>query len=219
MTKDDDRKLQQRVLDELEWEASVDAAHIGVAAMDGVVTLTGHVPTYAEKLAAEQAVRRVLGVKAIAQEIEVRLPSQPKTADDEVAHRAVQILDWDTSVPQGAVSAKVEKGWVTLTGEVDWQFQRAAAERAVQKLSGVTGVSNQLRVKARPRPADVRRRIEEAFRRDAVLEAGGVAVGVAEDGRVELGGKVRSWREREAAERAAWSAPGVTAVEDRIAVG
>lgn len=216
---DEDRQLRQRVLAEVEWEPSVDAAHIGVAAKGGVVTLTGHAATYAEKLAAEQAARRVRGVKAIAQEIEVRLPSERKTADDEIAERALRILAWDTAVPKDAVSVKVEKGWVTLSGDVDWQFQRVAAEHDVHKLTGVLGIANSIRVKPKAQPADIRHRIEEAFRRDAVLDAGRVTVNVAAGGRVELGGRVHSWREREAAEHAAWAAPGVTAVEDRIAVG
>lgn len=219
MNDDHDKQLQQRVLDELAWEPSVDAAHIGVAAKGGVVTLSGHAATYAEKLAAEQAARRVRGVKAIAQEMEVRLPSSKKTSDDEIAERALRILSWGAAVPKDAVSIKVEKGWVTLSGDVDWQFQRAAAEHDVAKLTGVLGVVNAIRVKSKAQPADIRHRIEEAFRRDAALDAARVTVNVAGGGRVELGGRVHSWREREAAEHAAWAAPGVTAVEDRIAVG
>ena len=217
MNTSDDRQLRQRVMAALEWEPMVDAANIGVAAKDGIVTLTGHVASYAQKLAAEEAVRRVRGAKAIAEEIEVRLPSDKKTADDEIAERALRILSWDTTVPTDEVSIKVERGWVTLSGEVDWQYQRAAAERAVHKLGGVVGVSNLMRVRAKPQPDDVRHRIEDAFRRDAGLEAGRVTISVA-NGRVTLGGQVHSWQEREAAERAAWSAPGVYDVEDRIEV-
>ncbi|MDJ0389512.1 BON domain-containing protein [Roseomonas sp. E05] len=213
-----DRDLQQRVLDELAWEPSVEAAHIGVAVRDGVVTLSGHVSSYSEKLAAEQAVGRVRGVRAVAQEIQVRLPYERKTGDDEIAGRAVQILGWDAVVPRDAVRVKVEDGLVTLTGEVEWQFQRTAAERAVQKLGGVVGVVNLIRVQAKAQPADIRQRIEEALRRDAELEAGRLTVSVA-DGRVVLGGHVRSPRERQAAERAAWAAPGVREVEDRISIG
>ncbi|HWL83022.1 MAG TPA: BON domain-containing protein [Roseomonas sp.] len=213
-----DRDLQQRVLDELTWEPSVEAAHIGVAAQDGVVTLSGHVASYAEKLAAEQAAGRVRGVRAIAQEIEVRLPYEKKTDDDEIAGRAVQILRWDAVVPPEAVRVKVEDGLVTLTGEVEWQFQRAAAERAVQKLGGVTGVINLIVVQVKAQQGDVRQRIEEALRRDAELEVGRLTISVT-DGRVVLGGHVRTPRERQAAERAAWSAPGVREVEDRISIG
>jgi osmotically-inducible protein OsmY len=221
---DEDRQLRQRVLAELDWDPRVDAGGIGVAAKDGVVTLTGHVASYAEKLAAERATRRLRGVRAIAQEIEVRLAAAAKTADHEIASRALRILAWDSQVPAMAVSVTVEKGWVTLAGLVDWEFQRVAAERAVQKLGGVTGVTNLVQVHARPqmagaRAADLRRRIEEAFRRDAMLDAGRVTVTIADVGRVALGGRVQSWREREAAARAAWSAPGVVAVEDRISVG
>lgn len=146
---EDDRQLRRRVSAEPEWEPSVDAAHIGVAAKGGVVTLTGHAASYAEKVAVEQAARRVRGVKAIAQEMEVRFPSEKRTSDDEIAERALRILDWDAAVPKGAVSTKVERGWVTLSGEVDWHYQRAAAEHDVQKLGGVLGVLNPVRVKAK----------------------------------------------------------------------
>jgi osmotically-inducible protein OsmY len=214
---DSDRQLQQRVQEGLEWDPSVDAAHIGVAANNGVVTLSGHVTSYAEKLATEQAVRRIRGVKAIAQEIEVRLPFEPKTSDEEIAQRAVRILAWDVSIPKDAVTVKVEKGRVALAGEVKWQHQRTAAEHAVQKLTGVREVINQVRVRARPQATDIRHRIEEALRRDANLEAARITVTVV-DGQVELGGSVQHWHERDAAERAAWSAPGVSSVRDHIAI-
>ena len=135
-----DKSLQQAVLDELDWEPSVDAAHIGVTANNGVVTLTGHVSSYTQKWAAERAVGRVTGVKAVAEELEVRFPFEGKNSDDDIAKRAVQSLDWDVSVPNDKVKVKVEKGWVTLSGEVDWYFQRSAAEADVRKLQGVKGV-------------------------------------------------------------------------------
>jgi osmotically-inducible protein OsmY len=216
---DNDRELQKHVQDELDWEPSVDAAHIGVAAKAGVITLTGHVSSYAEKLAAELAVRRVRGVRAIAQDIEVRLPNERKTADDEIAARALQILAWDASGPIEDVAIKVEKGWVTLSGKVNWHYQRAAAERAVQRLTGIRGITNCLQVKVRVQPADVRHRIEAALRRGAELDAARVTISVADGGKVVLGGQVKSWHERQAAELAAWAAPGVVQVEDRIAVG
>lgn len=215
--KDEDRRLQRLVLDELQFEPSVDATHIGVTADGGVVTLSGHVASYAQKLAAERAVQRVRGVKAIAQDLEVHLSSSAKTADDEIAGRAVRLLDWDVAVPEGAVTVKVENGLVTLAGEVDWQYQRAAAEHAVHKLSGVIGVLNRIVLRPSAEPGDIRRRIEEALQRDARIEAGRITI-TASGGRVQLRGQVHSPQEREAVERAAWSAPGVTEVEDRLLV-
>lgn len=143
-----DLELQKDVVDELEFEPSVNAAHIGVAANHGIVTLTGSVTSYAEKLAAERAARRVKGVKAIAQEIEVRLPSDTKRGDNEIAERAVNILNWQVGLPAGRIAIKVERGVVTLTGEVEWQFQKVDAEQAVHKLSGVADILNQIRVAA-----------------------------------------------------------------------
>jgi len=185
----------------------VDATHVDVVAKDGVVTLSGHVASHANKLAAERTVRRVRGVKAIAQEIEVHLPSEHQTGDDEIASRALKILAWNASVPRDAVTVRVEKGWMTLSGTVDWQFQRDAAERAVRKLNGIKGVSNVLSVRPRVQPSDIRHRTEQALRRDAELDAARVTISV--DGSpVVLGGRVQNWHEREAAERAAWAAPG-----------
>lgn len=215
--KDEDKRLQRLVLDELQFDPSLDATHIGVTADDGVVTLSGHVASYAEKLAAERAVRCLRGVKAIAQDIEVHLPATAKTGDDEIAGRAVRLLAWDAAVPKDAIRIKVEKGWITLSGEVEWQFQRAAAEHAVQKLTGVVGVLNDVTLRAAVQPADIRRRIEDALQRDARIEAGGITISTS-GGRVELRGRVNSWHERDAAERAAWSAPGVTEVRDRLLV-
>jgi osmotically-inducible protein OsmY len=208
-------KLQQRVIDELEFDPAVNAAHIGVSVRGSVVTLTGHVETFSEKFAAERAVRRVKGVTAVAQEIEVHLPADRKTADDEIAQRAVKILEWDVSIPVNMVKVKVEHGIVTLTGDVDWAFQRAEAEYDVRKLGGVKSVVNAIAVRPKLRAADVREKLISAFERNADVEAGRITVDVV-DGKVVLGGKVNSWSEREAAERAAWSIPGVAAVEDRI---
>jgi osmotically-inducible protein OsmY len=213
----DDKKLQRYVLDELEWEPSVNSAHIGVATKRGVVTLTGHVGSYVEKRAAERAASRVKGVKAIAQEIEVRLASEPKQADDEIAARAVRMLEWDVSVPNDRIWVTVENGRVTLTGEVDWHYQKNAAELDVQKLGGVLGVTNRITIKPQVHPTAVRDKIEQAFRRTAELDAAGITI-TADGGKVTLGGKVHTWYERQMAERAVWSAPGVTQVEDHIAV-
>lgn len=211
----DDLHLQQRVIDALEFEPSVDAAHIGVSARDGVVALSGHVGSFAEKFAAERTVRQVKGVKAVAQELEVRLPADKKLADDEIAARVVKLLQWDAAIPSDRISVKVEHGIVTLSGAVDWHYQRAEAEYDVRKLSGVRAVVNDITVTPKPRAADVRAEIRAAIERNAELDADNITVAVS-GGRVTLGGKVSAWTEREAAERAAWSAPGVTEVEDRI---
>lgn len=213
----DDSILRQMIIDELEYEPSVDAAHIGVAVEKGVVTLTGHVESYAAKAAAEEAVRRVRGVQAIAQEIEVRYLGAKKTADDEIARRAIDILAWDVSVPNDRIQVKVQQGWVTLSGEVDWYYQKQAAEHAVRKLSGVVGVDNTIRLKPVAQMADVKRRIEDALKRNAVLEANNIRVSVAE-GKVTLEGKIKAWYERQVAAQAAWAAPGVRTVEDHLQV-
>lgn len=212
-----DHQLRQDVLDELDFEPSVNGTHIGVGAHDGVITLTGFVSSYAEKLAAERAARRVRGVKAIAQEIEIRLPSDKKAADDEIAKRALDILRWRVGVPADRISVKVEKGVVTLDGKVDWHFQRFQAEKAVDNLTGVVGINNLIRVDVRPRVTEIKESIENALRRSAELDASHVTVR-AEGGRVILGGKVHAWYERDLAEQAAWSAPGVTDVQDRIEI-
>ena len=212
-----DLQLRQDVLDELEFEPSVNAAHIGVAANRGVVTLTGFVANYAEKAAAERAVRRVKGVKAIAEEIEVRLPSDTKRSDDEIAARAVEILKWQVGFPADRLAVKVEKGIVTLTGDVDWQYQKADAEHVVHKLSGVIDVVNQIRVTAPVRASDIREKIQKALQRSAEVEASRITV-QTEGGRVVLSGKLRAWYERDIAERAAWSAAGVTEVQDHLTI-
>ena len=211
-------KLQQRVIDELEFDPAVNAAHIGVAVRGSVVTLTGHVESYAEKWAAENAVRRVKGVGAVAQEIEVRLADDKKTSDDEIAARAVRILEWDVAVPRHAIAVKVEHGVVSLSGTVEWGFQRSEAEFDVRKLSGVKGVVNGIAVRSRVQASDIRSSLAAAFERQADVEAKRITVDVA-GGKVTLGGKVDSWTERAAAERAAWSVAGVTAVDDRIEIG
>lgn len=213
-----DKSLQQDVIDELDFEPSVNAAHIGVAVNKGVVTLNGHVGSYAEKLAAEKAVKRVKGVRAIAQEMDVRFPSDKKTADDDIAARAANILAWSAVVPPGSVKVKVQDGWVGLSGEVEWQYQRSAAEAEIRRLSGVAGVVNSIAIKPRVVASDVKRKIEGALRRHAELEAQGIRVLVEEGGHVALEGHVHDWRQREAARRAAWSAPGVTRVDDHLLV-
>ena len=217
MTMVDDDTLQRLVLDELRWQSSVNAAKIGVIAEQGVVTLTGHVDSYAEKVAAERAASGVNGVKAIAQEIEVILPSEHRRTDEDIAMAALKVLEWDASVPHEHLHVQVEKGWITLRGDVDRQHQRAAADHDVHKLVGVIGVTNAIKVRQSATPQDIGDRIEAALRRDASLEASGIRL-VVEGGKIILTGKVHSWYERERAERAAWSAPGVSEVENRIAV-
>ncbi|MGL4636138.1 MAG: BON domain-containing protein [Beijerinckiaceae bacterium] len=213
-----DRSLHQAVLDELEWDPSVNAAHIGVVAEDGVITLTGHVSSYAEKIAAERAVKRVSGVHGVAQEIEVRYPSDKKTADDQIAKRALDVISWNTTLPKDRIQVRVQNGWVTLSGQVDWWYQRTDAENAVKRLSGVTGITNSITMKPRVQAADVKSRIEKALKRSAEIESSSIRVSV-DDGKVTLDGKVKAWFERELAERTAWAAPGVTAVVDRISIG
>lgn len=213
-----DKTLQQIVIDELDWEPSVNSAHIGVTANNGVVTLSGHVPTYAEKWAAERAAERVAGVKAVAVELEVRYSDAFKTGDDDIAKRALQSFEWDVRVPTSKVKVQLEKGWVTLTGEVDWYYQRDAAESDVRKLAGVLGVTNEIKVKSRASAYDVRQKIKAALDRSAQIEADGISI-VTEGGKVTLSGKVHTWFERNLAERTAWSAAGVTQVDDRLTVG
>lgn len=211
-----DIALRQDIIDELEFEPRVNAAHIGVVVDKGVVTLSGYVSSYAEKLAAEKAVKRVRGVHAIAEEIEVRFPSDKKTADDEIASRAVSILRWSSVVPPNSVMIKVQDGRVNLSGQVDWQFQRSAAEAEIRRLSGVVGVMNSITIKPHVKPVDIKRKIEAALRRHAEIEAEGIRVTVEDGGRVGLEGLVHDWREREAIKDAAWSAPGVVRVDDRL---
>ena len=212
-------KLRQDILDELEFEPIVSAAHIGVAVEAGVATLSGHVGSYAEKLAAVAATRRVRGVQAIADEIQVRHASDRKTGDDEIAKRAVHILGWDSMVPSGSIQVMVRDGWVTLTGNVDWFYQKKVAEEDVRKLSGVHGVLNNIEIKPHAKADDIKRKIEDALKRHAEVEAKAIRVTVRDNDRVLLEGKVDNLDERYAIENAAWSAAGVRSVEDRITVG
>jgi osmotically-inducible protein OsmY len=217
----DDLTLQTMVMDELAWEPSIDAAHIGVAVKNGVVTLSGFVNSYVAQAAVEHAASRVHGVKAIAQEVEVRLPDDQKHADDEIADRAVKLLAWDIEVPEKRIHVKVSHGVVTLTGEVDHYFQRTAAENDVKRLGGVRGVINLMTVHRVGGPSlqsdIIRHKIEDALRRSADLEASHIGVSV-DGGKITLNGHVRSWFERGVVRNAAWSAPGVTEVRDQLAI-
>jgi osmotically-inducible protein OsmY len=211
----DDTRLQQWVTDELAFEPRVDAGHIGVSVRNGVVTLSGRVNSYAEKFAAEEATRRVKGVTAVAQELEVHLPSDKKTDDAEIAERLVRMLNWDVLIPDGRITVKVEHGYVTLGGEVEWHYQRAEAEADARKLGGVKAVINDIHVRPVIHPENVKARIHAALERNAATEANRVSVNVTGT-RVTLTGKVNAWTERETIERAAWSVPGVTEVDDEI---
>ena len=213
----DDQRLKQAVLDELNWEPSVNAAHIGVAVKNGIVTLMGHVENFAEKSAAERAARRVNDVRAVAEEIEVRLPFSVKRGDEEIASAAANRLQWDSAVPKGTVKAKVEKGWLTLTGEVDWRYQQDAAENDVRRLWGVVGVSNDISIKPRPSASNIRDNIMVALDR-SWIDRGTIDV-TAEGGSVTLTGTVDTWLEREEAGSTAWAAPGTTSVRNDITVG
>ncbi|MGV2130770.1 BON domain-containing protein [Agrobacterium vitis] len=213
----DDSTLRQNIIDELDFEPSIDAANIGVAVDAGVATLTGHVPTYVQKASVEAVVRRVKGVKGIAEEIEVRPFGANPTADDEIAKRALNTINWNTVVPRDAITVQVQKGWVTLKGRVEWQYQKEAAAKAVYALTGVLGVNNQIEVAPKVSASDVKKRIEEALKRNAEVGAQKIKVNVAGD-RVTLEGHVDAWSERQAAERAAWAAPGVRTVVDHLSV-
>jgi osmotically-inducible protein OsmY len=212
-----DQSLKQSVLDELAWDPSVTESHIGVTVRGGVVTLNGHVGSYAEKCAAEHVVGRVSGVKAIAEELEVHYLYDVGHGDEDIAKQALNVLAWDLSVPKDKVKVKLEKGWITLSGDVNWYYQKYAAEIDVRKLLGVTGLCNQITIKPSVQASDVREKITAAFERNAEFEAGNIVVSI-DGGEVTLSGKVDSYYERTLAENTAWSAPGVTQVNDLITI-
>jgi osmotically-inducible protein OsmY len=212
-----DRELKQHVENALDWEPSVDAADIGVSVEAGVVTLRGNVGSYAARGAAERVALRVYGVKAVANDVTVRLVTGFERNDTDIAQAAVTALKWNTFIPQNRVTIIVSNGWLTLNGTLDWQYQKEAATRAVRDLTGVKGVTNGITVKPHVQAGEVQAKIEAAFKRSAEIDARRVSV-AATDGTVTLSGHVRSWMERQEAERAAWAAPGVSQVDDRITV-
>lgn len=213
-----DAQIQSDVLAELQWEPRVQPNEIGVVVKNGVVTLTGWVDSYTKRWAAEDAAHRVRGVKAVANDIEVRLSSDEKRTDADLAKAVVRALESDAFVSVDDLDVTVEKGWVTLKGQVEWQYQRQDAERAVRRLTGVTGVTNLITVKPRVAASELKDKIEKALVRSVETDAKRITVEVDGDS-VILKGTVKSWAEREEAERAAWAAPGVASVDNRITIG
>ncbi len=209
-----DRQLQNAVVEQLEWDPEISSPDISASAKAGAVTLTGFVHSYAEKIAAEKAAKSVYGLKAIANEIEVK----PMTrTDPEIARDVVEALRIDATVPDNSIKARISDSFVTLEGTVDWNFQRDAAEHCVRKVNGVRGISNQIQLKPRVSTIEVKTKIEDALRRNAVVDSGKITVSASE-GTITLAGNVRSWFERQVAESAAWAAPGVSCVVDHIAI-
>jgi len=217
MTKIDNTELRRRVLEELDWEPSVDASAIGVAAKDGIVTLTGTVVSYAQKRNAERAAKRVSGVKAVAEDLTIKLPGAAERGDTDIAQSVLSGLRFNVSIPHECIQVTVEDGWVTLDGEVEWQFQKSTAENVIKYTMGVKGITNRISVKPRISAADVKTKIEGAFARRAQLDANQIKV-ESTDNKVVLRGNVRSWQAKDQAEQAAWSAPGVSSVENNVVV-
>lgn len=212
-----DSDVKKDVLTELAWDPLVPEARVGVTVSEGVATLTGHLDTYAEKVAARRAVERVSGVKAIAMELDVIPLGLHQRSDTEIATAIEHALSWNTSIPQDRVKVTVEKGWVTLSGELDWNFQRRAVERMIRPLKGVVGITDNIRLKTLAVPVNISSRIQDALTRQAVREARRIEISM--DGSVvTLRGHVHSWAERNAAEGATWSAPGVSRVNNELTI-
>jgi osmotically-inducible protein OsmY len=210
-------EIERDVREELKWDPDLDASDIAVSVKDGVVTLAGFVKSYTDRLEAEQAAKRVAGVRAVANDIEVRLPAIDQRPDPDIARDAVAALKAELPISHDRIKVIVKDGWVTLEGAVEWQYQKTTAENAVRKVKGVKGVTNVVTVKPKVQPSELQHKIMEAFKRNAEVDANRITV-EANGSEVILKGTVRSWIEREEAERVAWSAPGVTKVEDRIVV-
>lgn len=212
-----DTQLRTDVLAELDWDPAIKAGTIGVTAKEGVVTLTGHLGSHAEKLAAERAAQRVRGVKALAVEITVKLPAGDERTDADIARAVEHALEWNVLVPNGKIKPMVEAGWVTLNGEVEWEYQGSAAENAVRRLMGVTGVSNLVKISPRVHAAEVEKKLREALARQAQRESDRIQISV-DGSKVALRGSVHSFAESYAVQNAAWSVPGVTSVENDLVV-
>jgi osmotically-inducible protein OsmY len=212
-----DEDIRAEVIQELEWDPRVQANEIGVAVKDGIVTLTGWVDSYLKKVAAEEAALRVPSVKAVANDIEVRLPAFPERTDADIAATVLNALRWDAAIPADKVNVTVSQGWVTLKGEVDYYFQKIDAEHATRRIAGVKGVTNLITVKPHPLPSDLKQSIEKALVRNAETDAKRITLEV-QGSKVILRGTVRSYAEKQAAEETAWSAPGVTEVDNQIVV-
>jgi osmotically-inducible protein OsmY len=212
-----DSNLQQAVTAELSWEPSIIASHIGVTAEGGVVTLSGHVTSFVQKHAAEEAARRVKGVHAVAEEIEVRLAFESERGDDDIAAAAVNRLEWDMSVPRDAIKVQVEKGWVTLTGSVEWHYQKVAAVGAIRSLMGVVGVSDQVTLRPHVSAGNISDNIMHALHRSWFFDVNTIKV-TANGGDIRLTGFVHSWHDRRVAAETAWAAPGATSVVNDLTV-
>lgn len=212
-----DSEIERDVKDELQWDPDLDATNIAVSVKDGVVTLAGYVKSYTDKYEAEAAAKRVASVRAVANDLEVRLPSVDERPDPDIARDAVAAIKSQLPISSEHIKVVIKNGWVSLEGQVEWQYQRQTAEKAVRRIKGVKGVSNLIQLRPRAQPEDIKRKIQEAFKRNAEVDANRIMV-ETNGSEVILKGTVRSWVEREEAERVAWSAPGVTNVEDRIAV-
>ena len=212
-------ELQRDVQDELNWAPNITAGEIGVIAKDGVITLTGNVPSYFEKYAAEKVAGRVAGVLGIAEELKVNLPAVSERTDADIAESALSAMAWNIAVPHDQAKVKVENSWVTLTGQMDWYYQKMAAENTVRHLMGVKGVTNSITLKPRGATiaAEIKSTIEKAFKRAALLEAHRITVTV-HDGHVTLNGQAHTWQEKDDAREYAWATPGVSSVKNNIAV-
>jgi osmotically-inducible protein OsmY len=212
-----DSQLKQDVTNELTWEPAVNEAQIGVGVTDGIVTLSGHVPTYGERFCAEKAAKRVLGVRAVANELVIRLASDRVRSDEDIAALCLRALEAHAALPEERLKLVVHDGWVTIDGHLDWQYQKTAAEEAIRNLIGVRGITNAIEITPRATAIDVKDKIQDAFKRSAEVDADRVNVEAA-DGKVILRGRVRSWTEKNEAVNAAWSAPGVLEVDNELEV-